>query len=92
MQLEYDGGTELRICHLLSAGVLAALIVFIVGSAGRSLFATGRSSFTIIEQNLLERCSGEEEIVSLKSSDNVVRDNTLVDCRGAICLPHHRGF
>jgi len=28
VQLEYDGGAELRICHLLSAGALAALVVF----------------------------------------------------------------
>lgn len=39
VQLEYDGGTELRICHLLSVAALAALIVFIARSAGRSLFA-----------------------------------------------------
>jgi poly(beta-D-mannuronate) lyase len=57
-----------------------------IRTGSNDLGATGRSSFTVIEQNLLERCSGEGEIVSLKSSDNIVRDNTLVNCRGAICL------
>lgn len=48
--------------------------------------AAGKSTFTTIENNLLERCSGEQEIISLKSSDNTVRNNTFVDCRGSICL------
>lgn len=48
--------------------------------------ASGKSTFTIIEHNLLERCSGEQEILSLKSSGNIVRHNTFIDCRGAICL------
>ncbi len=57
-----------------------------IRTGGNDLGASGRSSFTTIEDNLLERCSGEGEIMSLKSSDNLVRNNTLVDCRGAICL------
>ncbi|MBV6500932.1 MAG: hypothetical protein CJBNEKGG_03422 [Prosthecobacter sp.] len=55
-------------------------------TGGNDLGASGRSSFTIIESNLFERCSGEDEIMSLKSSDNIVRSNTLINCRGAICL------
>lgn len=55
-------------------------------TGGNDLGAAGCSSFTIIEYNLLERCSGEDEILSLKSSDNIVRHNTLINCRGAICL------
>lgn len=57
-----------------------------IRTGGNDLGASGRSSFTIIEENLLERCSGEDEIMSLKSSDNIVRNNTLLNCRGAICL------
>ncbi len=57
-----------------------------IRTGSNDLGATGRSSFTIIEENLLERCSGEGEVMSLKSSDNVVRFNTLRNCRGAICL------
>ena len=55
-------------------------------TGSNDLGASGRGSFTLIEENLFERCSGESEIVSLKSSDNTVRNNTFVDCRGAICL------
>ncbi len=55
-------------------------------TGGNDLGAAGRSSFTVIEHNLLEHCSGEDEIMSLKSSDNIVRHNTLINCRGAICL------
>jgi hypothetical protein len=57
-----------------------------IRTGGNDLGASGRSSFTIIEHNLLERCSGEDEIISLKSSDNIVRHNTLLNCRGAICF------
>lgn len=57
-----------------------------IRTGGNDLGASGRSSFTIIEENLLERCSGENECMSLKSSDNIVRRNTLLNCRGAICM------
>ena len=55
-------------------------------TGGNDLGASGQSSFTLIEDNLLEQCSGDEESISLKSSDNCVRHNTLLNCRGAICL------
>jgi hypothetical protein len=55
-------------------------------TGSNDLGASGRSSFTVIERNLLERCSGESEIISVKSSDTLVRQNTLVDCFGMICL------
>ena len=57
-----------------------------IRTGGNDLGASDRSSFTTIEENFLEQCSGEGEIVSLKSSDNVVRNNTLMNCRGSICL------
>lgn len=57
-----------------------------IRTGGNDLGASGRSSFTVIEHNLLERCSGEDELISLKSSDNIVRHNTLINCRGAICM------
>ncbi|WP_395739603.1 polysaccharide lyase 6 family protein [Prosthecobacter sp.] len=57
-----------------------------IRTGGNDLGASGRSSFTIIEDNLLEHCSGEDELVSLKSSDNIIRRNTLINCRGAICM------
>ncbi len=57
-----------------------------IRTGGNDLGASGRSSFTLIEDNLLEHCSGEDELMSLKSSDNIIRRNTLVNCRGAICM------
>ncbi len=57
-----------------------------IRTGGNDLGASGRSSFTIIEDNLLERCSGEDELMSIKSSDNIIRNNTLINCRGAICM------
>ncbi len=57
-----------------------------IRTGSNDMGASGKSTFTVIEYNLLERCSGEQEIVSLKSSENVVRYNTLVNCRGSICL------
>jgi hypothetical protein len=43
VQLEYDGGAELRICHWLSAIALAALILFLCWNALRRVNAgTGR--------------------------------------------------
>ena len=57
-----------------------------IRTGGNDLGASGQSSFTIIEDNLLEHCNGEDELMSLKSSDNIVRNNTILNCRGAICM------
>lgn len=45
-------------------------------------------SHTIVEHNYFERCSGEIEIISNKSCDNIYRYNTFVDCEGALTLRH----
>jgi len=45
-------------------------------------------SHTIVEHNYFERCSGEIEIISNKSCENVYRYNTFVDCEGALTLRH----
>lgn len=46
---------------------------------------------TVIEDNLFERCNGEGEIISVKSSGNIVRRNTFHECRGSLVLRHgHR--
>jgi len=47
-----------------------------------------RSSGTIVERNLFERCDGELEIISNKSCDNVYRGNTFLDCAGTLTLRH----
>lgn len=46
------------------------------------------SSRVIIEDNLFERCNGEVEVVSIKSSDNVVRRNLFWECQGVLALRH----
>ncbi|WP_250303352.1 polysaccharide lyase 6 family protein [Streptomyces sp. A 4/2] len=49
------------------------------------------SAHAVIEQNLFERTNGDPEAISVKSSDNVVRHNTLRDSRGGIVLRHGNG-
>nr|WP_244199572.1 polysaccharide lyase 6 family protein [Amycolatopsis thailandensis] len=42
----------------------------------------------IVEYNLFEKADGDSEAISVKSSDNVVRYNTIRDGRGFIVLRH----
>jgi poly(beta-D-mannuronate) lyase len=51
-------------------------------------FQQTRSSKTLVEHNLFERCNGELEIISSKSCDNVMRYNTFRECEGTITLRH----
>ncbi|WP_258103281.1 chondroitinase-B domain-containing protein [Marinoscillum sp. MHG1-6] len=44
------------------------------------------SGFTTLEFNYFEHCHGDPEIISVKSCDNIVRHNTLVDNQGTITL------
>ncbi len=44
------------------------------------------SSYTIIEDNYFFEADGEGEMISLKSSNNIVRHNTIDSSRGAIVL------
>jgi hypothetical protein len=45
----------------------------------------------LIEFNLFEKADGDSEAVSIKSSNNVVRFNTLINTRGSISLRHGSG-
>ena len=45
----------------------------------------------LIENNLLEKADGDSEAISIKSSNNVVRNNTLINTRGTISLRHGAG-
>ncbi|WOI21490.1 polysaccharide lyase 6 family protein [Nonlabens ulvanivorans] len=47
-----------------------------------------QSSRTIVENNFFERCSGEIEIISIKSAHNVVRNNLILESEGTITLRH----
>jgi hypothetical protein len=42
------------------------------------------SSQTVVEENYFESCDGESEIISLKSSDNIVRHNFFIECVGGV--------
>jgi poly(beta-D-mannuronate) lyase len=55
-----------------------------VGNAQYSLV----SSQTIIENNYFENCDGEVEIVSIKSCDNIIRNNTFYLSQGVLALRH----
>jgi hypothetical protein len=55
-----------------------------VGYSHQSL----RSSATVVEHNLFDRCDGEIEIISNKSCDNIYRSNTFRDCAGMLTLRH----
>jgi poly(beta-D-mannuronate) lyase len=46
------------------------------------------NSRTLVEQNLFERCNGENEIISNKSCENVYRGNTFRECSGFFTLRH----
>lgn len=66
----------------------------VYGSNGAETIRVGtsqqamESSRTLIEDNVFERCNGEVEVVSIKSSDNVIRNNTLYECQGIVALRH----
>ena len=58
-----------------------------LGVSSRALSGAG----AVVESNLFERCDGDPEAISVKSSDNTVRYNTVRDSRGAIVLRHGNG-
>ncbi|MBI5474877.1 MAG: right-handed parallel beta-helix repeat-containing protein [Ignavibacteriae bacterium] len=55
-----------------------------IGSSDFSL----SSGFTLLEMNLFERCDGDPEYISIKSSDNIIRNNTFRECLGSLSLRH----
>jgi chondroitinase B-like protein len=46
------------------------------------------SANAIVEYNLFEKANGDSEAISVKSSDNIIRYNTIRDSRGYIVLRH----
>lgn len=46
------------------------------------------SSFTTVENNVFDRCNGEVEIISVKSGDNKLLNNTFIESRGTLTLRH----
>lgn len=66
----------------------------VYGSNGAETIRVGTSqqaycsSNTLIEENLFDRCNGEVEVVSIKSSDNVIRGNVFFESQGVLALRH----
>ena len=46
------------------------------------------SGFTVVEYNLFEDCDGDPEVISVKTSDNIIRYNTIRRSRGTLSLRH----
>lgn len=46
------------------------------------------SAESLVEENLFENANGDPEVISVKSSDNVIRHNTIRNSRGTITLRH----
>ena len=46
------------------------------------------NSNTKIEDNYFEKCDGETEIISIKSCQNIVKNNLFKECQGALVLRH----
>ena len=68
-----------------------------LGSNGGETLRVGTSHYsldnsaTTIDHNFFDRCSGEVEIVSIKSASNVVTDNIFAESKGTLTLRHGRG-
>lgn len=45
-----------------------------------------RPAGSLIQGNTFENCDGENETITLKASDVVVRGNTFAGCQGVLCL------
>lgn len=66
----------------------------VYGSNGAEAMRIGTSqqsyetSATTVCDNFFDRCSGEVEVISIKSCDNIVRGNYLWECEGVVALRH----
>lgn len=58
-----------------------------IGTSHNSL----SDSLTLVEANLFEGCSGEVEIISVKSGGNVIRGNLFHRSQGTVTLRHGNG-
>jgi len=46
------------------------------------------NSNTIIADNYFRNCDGETEIISLKSCENIIKNNVFKECQGCVTLRH----
>lgn len=58
-----------------------------IGTSHNSL----SDSLTLVEANLFEGCSGEVEIISVKSGGNIIRGNLFHRSQGTVTLRHGNG-
>ena len=65
-----------------------------LGSTGGETLRIGSSAHSLkkggakVVANYFDRCSGEVEVLSIKSSDNSVTDNVFFECSGVLALRH----
>ena len=65
-----------------------------LGANGGETLRIGTSHFsltnsnTVVESNYFDRCSGEHEIISNKSCQNVFKNNTFFECSGTLTMRH----
>ena len=55
-----------------------------LGDSGTSIY----SCKTIVENNFFYRCDGDPEIISIKSADNIIRQNTFYESAGSVVCRH----
>ena len=66
----------------------------VYGSNGAETIRIGTSqqcmqnSRSLVSENLFERCNGEVEVVSIKSSENRIEKNVFYECEGVLALRH----
>ncbi len=69
----------------------------VFGSNGGETVRIGTShysltdSYTTVENNYFDRCNGEVEIISVKSGNNSIRNNTFFESKGTLTLRHGNG-
>jgi poly(beta-D-mannuronate) lyase len=65
-----------------------------LGSNGGETIRVGVSRYSLtasrtnIHHNLFDHCSGEVEIVSIKSGNNVISNNLFYECQGGLVMRH----
>lgn len=87
-----NGANNLNNHHLIDHNYFGPREVY--GSNGAETMRIGTSqqsyetSATTVCDNFFDRCSGEVEVISIKSCDNIVRGNYLWECEGVVALRH----
>lgn len=87
-----NGASNLNNHHQIDHNYFGPREVY--GSNGAETMRIGTSqqsyetSATVVCDNLFDRCSGEVEVISIKSCDNIVRGNYFWECEGVVALRH----